>query len=385
MNQFRALVPLMALLAILSSCRAPQDTKAAASNEIRSAPQPGLFTVPREQLAHLRIVPVATSNWAIAIHTTGTVDFDADHTTQAITQVNGPISRILVDTGVRVKAGEPLLYVSSPDVANAISTYRKARNQEQLAQLTLNRTQVLLERGAVAQKDLEAAQAAFNDSATDVQNSLQALRIFGVTKQEIDQAEHQNVAISTELAVFAPIAGIVVQKLVSPGQLIQAGATTCFMISDVSTVWVQGHIFDHDLPSVRLGDTVEESNPAFAQKFHGVLSYIGSMADAATRTTPVRIVTENPAGLLKKDSFIDAVIHTRTQKNVLTVPVSAVLHDEQNEPFVYVEIQPGKFAQRLITVGAQQSDQQEIVGGLKHGDKVVSEGSVFLQFANSYQ
>lgn len=385
MNQFRALVPLVALLAILSSCRSPQDTKAAASNESRSAPQPGLFTVPREQLAHLRIVPVATSNWAIAIHTTGTVDFDADHTTQAITQVNGPISRILVDTGAQVKAGDPLLYVSSPDVANAISTYRKARNQEQLAQLTLNRTQVLLERGAVAQKDLEAAQAAFNDSATDVQNSLQALRIFGVTKQEIDQAEHQNVAISTELAVYAPIAGIVVQKLVSPGQLIQAGATTCFMISDVSTVWVQGHIFDHDLPSVRLGDTVEESNPAFAQKFHGVLSYIGSMADAATRTTPVRIVTENPAGLLKKDSFIDAVIHTRTQKNVLTVPVSAVLHDEQNEPFVYVEIQPGKFAQRLVSVGAQQNDQQEIVGGLKHGDNVVSEGSVFLQFANSYQ
>ncbi|HEV8039562.1 MAG TPA: efflux RND transporter periplasmic adaptor subunit [Bryobacteraceae bacterium] len=385
MNQFRALVPFVALLAILTSCAAPKETKATASNESQAAPQPGLFTVPSEQLAHLRIVPVATSNWAIAIHTTGTVDFDADHTTQAITQVNGPISRILVDTGAQVKAGEALLYVSSPDVANAISAYRKARNQQQLAQLTLNRTQVLLDRGAVAQKDLEAAQATFNDSATDVQNSLQALRIFGVTKQEIDQAERQNVAITPELAVYAPIAGIVVQKLVSPGQLIQAGATTCFMISDVSTVWVQGHIFDRDLPSVRLGDTVEESNPAFAQKFHGVLSYIGSMVDAATRTTPVRIVTQNPAGLLKKDSFIDAVIHTRTQKNVLTVPVSAVLHNEQNEPFVYLEMQPGKFAQRLITVGAQQNDQQEILSGLKPGDNVVSEGSVFLQFANSYQ
>jgi cobalt-zinc-cadmium efflux system membrane fusion protein len=385
MNQFCALVSLVVLLAILSSCAAPKETKATASNESQTGPQPGLFTVPSEQLAHLRIVPVATSTWAIAIHTTGTVDFDADHTTQAITQVNGPISRILVDTGAQVKAGEALLYVSSPDVANAISTYRKARNQQQLAQLTLDRTQVLLERGAVAQKDLEAAQATFNDSATDVQNSLQALRIFGVTKQEIDQAERQNVAITPELAVYAPIAGIVVQKLVSPGQLIQAGATTCFMISDVSTVWVQGHIFDRDLPSVRLGDTVEESNPAFAQKFHGVLSYIGSMVDAATRTTPVRIVTENPAGLLKKDSFIEAVIHTRTQKNVLTVPVSAVLHNEQNEPFVYVEMQPGKFAQRLITVGAQQNDQQEIVSGLKPGDNVVSEGSVFLQFANSYQ
>ncbi len=385
MNKFRALVPVLTVAWFLTACGARKEAKGKASNEGQALPQPGLFTVSREQLPHLRIIPVRTSNWSIAIHTTGTVDWDADHTTQAITQVNGPISRILVDTGAQVKAGDPLLYVSSPDVANAISTYKKARNQEELAQRTLNRTKELLEHGAVAQKDLEAAQADFNDAATDVQNSLQALKIFGVTKQEIDQAERQNVPISPELAVYAPIAGIVVQKLVSPGQLIQAGATTCFMISDVSTVWVQGHIFDRDLPSVRLGDTVEDSNPAFAQKFHGVVSYIGSMMDAATRTTPVRIVTQNPGGLLKKDMFVDAVIHTRTQKNVLAVPVSAVLHNEQNEPFVYVEVQPDKFAQRLVTVGAQQNDEQEILSGLKKGENVVSEGSVFLQFANSYQ
>jgi cobalt-zinc-cadmium efflux system membrane fusion protein len=385
MNKFRALVPLLTVAWFLTSCGARKEAKGKASNEGLAVPQPGLFTVSREQLPHLRIIPVRTSSWSIAIHTTGTVDWDADHTTQAITQVNGPISRILVDTGAQVKAGDPLLYVASPDVANAISTYKKARNQEELAQRTLNRTKELLEHGAVAQKDLEAAQADFNDAATDVQNSLQPLKIFGVTKQEIDQAEHQNVPISPELGVYAPIAGIVVQKLVSPGQLIQAGATTCFMISDVSTVWVQGHIFDRDLPSVRLGDTVEDSNPAFAQKFHGVVSYIGSMMDAATRTTPVRIVTQNPGGLLKKDMFVDAVIHTRTQTNVLAVPVSAVLHNEQNEPFVYVEVQPDKFAQRLVTVGAQQNDQQEILNGLKKGENVISEGSVFLQFANSYQ
>jgi cobalt-zinc-cadmium efflux system membrane fusion protein len=290
-----------------------------------------------------------------------------------------------VDTGALVKANDPLLYVSSPDVANAISTYKKARNREDLAQRTLQRTQVLLEHGAVAVKDLENAQADFNDAGTDVQNSLQALKIFGVNKQDIDQAERQNVAIIPELAVYSPIAGIVVQKLVSPGQLIQAGATTCFMISDVSTVWVQGHIFDHDLPSVRLGDTVDESNPSFAEKWHGVLSYIGSMVDPATRTTPVRIVTQNPGGLMKKDMFIEAVIHTRTQKNVLAIAVSAVLRNEQNEPFVYVQVEPGKFEQRMVTTGAQQNDQQEILSGLKPGENVVSEGSVFLQFANSFQ
>jgi cobalt-zinc-cadmium efflux system membrane fusion protein len=177
----------------------------------------------------------------------------------------------------------------------------------------------------------------------------------------------------------------VVQKLVSPGQLIQAGATICFTLSDFSTVWVQGHVFDRDLPSVRIGDRVEESNLSSTQKFHGVLSYIGAMLDPATRTTPVRIVTLNPGGLLKKDMFVDAVIHTRTQKNILAVPVSALLRNEQNEPFVYVEVEPGKFAQRMVTIGAQQNDQQEILGGLKEGENVVSQGSVFLQFANSYQ
>ena len=380
---------LLVLVAALSSlglvaCGSRKDATVTAANE-SAAPQPGLFTVGKEQLAHLRIVPVKTTTWSIAIHTTGTVDWDADHTTQAITQVNGPISRILVDTGTQVKAGDPLLYVSSPDVANAISTYRKAKNREDLAQRTMQRTQILLEHGAVAQKDMENAQADFNDAGTDVQNSLQALKIFGVTKQELDQAEKQNVGITPELAVYAPIGGIIVQKLVSPGQLIQAGTTVCFMLSDVSTVWVQGHIFDRDLSSVRVGDTVEETNPSVTQKWHGALSYIGSMVDPATRTTPVRIVTENPGGLLKKDMFVEAVIHTRTQKNILTVPVSAILRNEQNEPFVYIEAQPGKFAQRMITTGAQQNDQQEVLSGLKEGENVVAEGSVFLQFANTYQ
>ena len=146
-----------------------------------------------------------------------------------------------------------------------------------------------------------------------MQNSLQALRIFGITAQDIDQAEKQGTAISTELAVRSPIAGVIVQKLVSPGLVIQAGQTVCFMISDVSTVWVQGHIFDRDLPYVHIGDPVDETNPSLGRAFRGTVSYIGSFLDPDTRTTPVRIVTQNPGRLLKKDMFVDAVIHTGTQ------------------------------------------------------------------------
>jgi cobalt-zinc-cadmium efflux system membrane fusion protein len=284
-----------------------------------------------------------------------------------------------------VRAGDPLLYVASPDISNAIATYKKARDQQELALKALNRMKELLAHGAAAQKDLEAAQATYNDAATDVQNSLQALKIFAITPQQLKDAEEQGTPISPDLAVRAPITGTVVQKFVMPGQLIQAGSTTCFLLSDTSTVWVQGHIFDRDLPSVRVGDPVEESSSSLGRTFEGRVSYIGAMVDPNTRTTPVRIVTRNSGDLLKKDMYVDAVIRTKTEESVLSVPVSAVLHDSENEPFVYVEVQPREFARRSVALGAQQDGAVEIRSGLQEGEKVVSEGSVFLQFASTYQ
>ncbi len=136
----------------------------------------------------------------------------------------------------------------------------------------------------------------------------------------------------------SPIAGIVVQKLVTPGLVIQAGTTACFTISDNSTVWVQGHIYDRDLEAVRVGDAVEETDSSFHRTFHGVVGYIEALIDPTTRTTSVRIVTKNPDGLLKKDMFVDAVIHTRSGRSVLAVPTSAILRNDENLPFVYVEV-----------------------------------------------
>ncbi len=368
----------------LAGCSKPETVKEEKAAQIRSE-TPGLFTVPQAQMAHLQVVAVATANWPASIHTTGTVDWDQDHTTQAITQVNGPISRILVDYGTPVKAGDPLLYVSSPDVVAAIANYRKARNREVFTKKIRDRTKELQDAGAVALKDLENADADYNDATTDTQNSLQALTIFGITHQEIDQAEQQGSAIRTELAVRSPIDGVIVQKLVNPGQVIQAGSTVCFMISDISTVWVQGHVFDRDLPQVRVGDPVQETNPSFNGAFPGKVSYIGSFVDPATRTTAIRIVTQNPRGILKKDMFLDAVIQTSMQQNLLVVPLASVVRDDKNEPVVYVQTEPGKFARRSVTLGAQRNGMVAIETGLSQGDHVLGDGSLFLQFAGTIQ
>jgi membrane fusion protein, heavy metal efflux system len=375
------LIVTISVVVLTSSCTvAPKPAAAASSGETAS-----LFQVPPNQIEHLKIVEAKKVVWSSTVRTTGTVDWDADHTTQAITQVNGPISKILVDVGTKVAADQPLLTVSSPDVAEAVSTYKKARNRQDYSKKSLDRSKDLLEHKVVATKDLEAAEQDYNDASAEVENDLQALKILGVTPQDLADAQKQSGSINPQLAVRSPISGVVVQKLVTPGLVIQAGTTACFTISDVSTVWVQGHIYDRDLESVRVGDVVEETNASFTQTFHGVISYIEALMDPATRTTSVRIVTQNQHDWLKKDMFVDAVIHTKSAKSLLAVPTSAILRNDDNLPFVYVEAEPRKFAQRLVSLGGQQGSDTEILSGLKEGEKIVSEGSVFLQFANTIQ
>jgi membrane fusion protein, heavy metal efflux system len=375
------------LLLVAGACDRRGDTTSAnapkgGNSRERADSRPAAFQLSQSQLEHMRIVPVERATWSLTVSATGTVDWDNDHTTQAISQVGGPIGRIAADTGTYVEAGDPLLFVSSPDFTGAIAAYRKAKNRLNFQLQQLNRSRDLFEHQAIAQKDLESAEADYNDAATEVQNDLQGLKIYGITEREIEQAERQGVPISPELAVRSPISGTVVQKLISPGQVIQAGTTTCFLISNFGTVWVQGHLYERDLTSVRVGDEVEMTNSALPGAFHGKVSYIGAMIDPATRTTPLRIVTRNPDGLLKKDLFLDLAIHTRTKRGILVVPESAILYDSDNQPFVYVESGgEGRFAQRLIAPGQSQNKQVEIMRGLNKGEKVVADGSIFLQLA----
>ena len=219
---------------------------------------------------------------------------------------------------------------------------------------------------------------------TDVQNSLQALKIFGITAAGNRSSREAGSAYSTGTGrTLADRRGggaeIGFARQVHPG-----GPTVCFMISDVSTVWVQGHVFDRDLPFVKVGDPVDGNQPGFpTQSSTGRCNTSEPLWIPTTRTTPVSIVTQNPDGLLKKDLFVDAEIQTGVRKNILVVPVSAVLHDAKTSPSSTWQVQPNKFAQRLVTVGAQQGDQVEITSGIKAGESVVSQGSLFVQFALS--
>jgi cobalt-zinc-cadmium efflux system membrane fusion protein len=177
-----------------------------------------------------------------------------------------------------------------------------------------------------------------------------------------------------------------VERLVAPGQVIQAGGTQVFTISNMSSVWVLANVYQKDLPYVHLGDPVTVTTDSYpGAEFRGKISYMAAALDANTRTLQARIDVKNPGGKLKKDMYVVATVQAETIQNALTVPTAAVLRDAENQPFVYVVNQNNQFARRAVTLGASAGDNTQLVSGVAPGERVLGDGSLFLQFANSSQ
>ncbi len=136
---------------------------------------------------------------------------------------------------------------------------------------------------------------------------------------------------------------------------------------------------------MHVGDPVTIQTDSYPDIFHGRISYVAASLDPSTRTLQARIETSNPGLKLKKDMYVVATVDAGTIQNAIALPDAAVLRDSENMPFVYVEVSPGRFGRRTVTVGESQNGQAQITSGVRAGDRVVGNGSLFLQFANSLQ
>jgi membrane fusion protein, heavy metal efflux system len=346
------------------------------------ADTPELFTLPQEQMSHVQIVTVERSRLPRALRLTGAVAYNAFKTTPVFSAVGGPVQEILAEPGQSVRAGQTLLTVTSPDYSADRSTYLKSVTAFQLADKNYQRAKDLYEHKAIAERDLQQTESDRAQAQADQQSAEDALRALGIRDPETLTKEGPK--LTGQIPVTAPVRGQIVERLVGPGQLLQAGATQCFTISDVSTVWVLVNVYQNDLAHVRAGDMVEITTDAYPDTFHGKISYIADALDPNTRTLPARIVTQNRGNKLKKDMYVTATVYAGAA-NALTVPDAAVLRDSENQPFVYVQMGPNKFARRVVNAGDSQDGRTLIRDGLKEGERVVGDGSLFLQFQNSLQ
>jgi len=368
------------LLAAVAGCAADRSSPPAADTATSGAPRN--VTLTAEQRQRIKLITVQPVGFRPIVEATGNVAFDADKSTQVLSTVSGPATRVVVNPGAVVTRGQPLAYVSSPDFAEAVAGYRKAQTAFRNAKRIADRDSALFKNDALARGELEQAQADVAAAEADLEAAIQSMRALGVEESQIE-AVRQGKPAPIEAIIRAPINGTVVEKLIADGQLLAAGTTPCFTIADLSTMWVLANVFANDLRDVAAGQSADVITDVSQASFPGRVDYIAPLADPGTKAVSVRIIVPNKNHLLRRDMFVRVQIKSAHEHLSILVPTSSVLRDDQNLPFVFVAAGPNGFARRRIDLGSRVGDSYEVTSGLTGGDQVVGDGALFLQFAES--
>ena len=345
-----------------------------------AADTPQNVTMTPAQRQHIHLLTLAPASFHRAIETTGVVDFDNDQATSVLAPFSGPVARLLVAPGDKVHQGQPLALVDSPDFSAAISAYRKALISARNARRLADADKDLVQHEGVSRREAEQAQTDAASAEADRDAALQALVALDVDAGTIKAIQAGRAVARAQGIIRAPIAGTVVEKLITPGQLLQAGTTPCFTVADLSKVWVMAQVSAAELATIRVGDPaqVDSGMPGVASP--GTVDHIAAEVNPDTRAVAARIVVANPGDVLRKQMYVRVRIQSRQAGQGLLMPVSAMLRDDENLPFAYVAQHDGSFARRHVTLGPRNGDQYEVSDGLKPGNRIVVDGGLFVQF-----
>ena len=341
-------------------------------------PQGSNVTLTAAQKARLQLYTVQAGSYRREVDTSGTVDFDNNQSTQVLAPFGGMVARLIVEQGAQVKKGDALASVVSPDFSAAVGAYRKAvvnaQNLRRLADIDKD----LLAHSGVSQKEADQAESDATGAESDRDAALAALEAQNVDPEVISAAQSGKSTARAEGIIRSPLSGTVVEKLVSPGQNITANTTPVFTVADLSKVWVMAHVFDSDIGSVHQGDTAQIISAGHMMS--GMVDNVGAEVDPNTRSVAVRIVVDNPGDYLKRQMYVQVNIFSQQEVRGILAPVSAILRDEDNLPFVYVVQADGSFARQRVTLGYRGGNQYDIPEGLRPGQQIVADGGIFVQF-----
>lgn len=343
----------------------------------------GAFLLNEDQRARIHLVTVHPTPFRPTLEATGSVAFNGDHSTQVLAPISGPAQQILVNPGTAVNKGDALATVASPDFAAAVAQYRKSESTYLNTKHIADLDEQLFKNDALARRDLEQAQTDAASAAADRDAAIQQLRSLGVDEAQIEAIRSNKQTAPLQATIRAPITGTVVEKLISPGQLLQAGTTPCFTIADLSTMWVLANVFPSDVKDVAVGEQADVITDASTTPIQGRVDYVAALVDPESKAIAVRVLAPNIGRVLRKDMFVRVAIHATHEHTGLLVPSTSVLRDEENLPFVYVSAPNGSFDRRRVTLGSRVGTDYEIASGITDGERVVAEGALFLQFAES--
>jgi len=315
------------------------------------------------------------------IDTTGKVQFNEEALVRVHAPATGRVTEVFARPGDVVEPGARLFVIDSPDLGAAKADYAKAVADAERSAAAAQLSRELYDARAVAQKELREAENDARKAVAERERAASRLQTLGVAPAQLaDIAARADAA--TTIVVRAPRGGVLVERNVSPGQVVAYGQSdtpvNLFVIADLSTMWVVADVYEPDVPRLRLDEPmVATLRCCPGERYEGRVSYINDAVDKETRTVKVRSTVANRGRTLKAEMFVNVAITTGTTR-VLTVAQTAV-HREGGETYVLVAKAKDQLERRSVVVGEDLGDAVEITSGLGVDDRIVSTGSILLK------
>jgi cobalt-zinc-cadmium efflux system membrane fusion protein len=363
------------LALILAGCGAKggePDPKGEAPPPAQVEQEPSSDLVKVDHPDQFAIVTAGARSVAPELKVTGVVNVDVSRNVPVISLASGRVVEIRAKLGDAVTKGQLLMRVQSSDISGAFADYRHAVADEVLAHAQLDRAQLLFDKGAIAQKEVEVAQDAEAKAKIDVETAQEHLRVLGADM-------NQPTAI---VDITAPISGVIVEQNVTNAGGVKTldNSPNLFTIADLSSVWIMCDVYENDLSSVHMGEQADIRLNAYPDRvFKGRIDNIGPILDPNIRTAKVRLQVQNP-GVMRLGMFVTATFHGQTKQVRAVVPASAVLHLHDRD-WVYMPNPDNTFRRVGVVGGLMVPPNLQEVTGINPGDRVVANALVLQNTA----
>jgi len=319
------------------------------------------------KLGYLAYDTVRTESEHLIAVLPATLAMDENHTVRISSPVTGRIRRLLAEPGARVTAGQPLAIIGSSDMAQAASDLAKADAGLTQATAAVNRARDLYEHQVIARKDLEQAESDAATARAEAARARQRVELLG------------NGGEQGEFLLRAPIAGSVVQRTANPGAEVRPDAPDpLFTVSGLDSLWLTSYLSQRDVDRVRVGDRLSFTTEALpGQRYTAVVTYVSGALDPETRTATLRATLSSRSGLLKPEMFGEARLLAPDRNGAPVVPTTALV-TQGSGTVVFVQLAPGRFERREVTVESDDGVRASLSAGVHPGDVVVTRGSLLL-------
>lgn len=328
--------------------------------------------------SHVETMIVEFGSFRQGLTLSGKIAYGEDRYSRISSPLQGRVVEVRAHLGGRVRAGDVLLIVDSPDIAQAYSEYVKEVSDLQYATRAYELAKDLYEDKALPLKDLKLAENELVKARAEFRRAKERLLSLRVAPEELSKPLDKQ-WITSRFEMKSPLTGVVVERTVTPGQSVTGDADhVLFTIADLDVLQVVADVYERDLALVREGQSAVVKVEAYPDvDFPAKVIAVGDVVDPSTRTIKVRALVKNEAHELKPEMFARLQLDVSGIGPFLTVPREAVL-EADGKQFVYV-VEGNRYLKRDVKTVNISPDQTRVLEGLAQGERIVTKGAVLIK------